>query len=228
MKEIMFEGHRYEVPDNANFMARDITGDVFWFEDEPVFSSNKHWFSQQSSSENMTFGYVEPKVRCKAASSLVKISQDDQENTPDVVSALLKYIAELEKKIKEAETKVKARSAIIEAMSERILELEDLCGEAYQVVGALAYEAQMFETSEQVSHMLDNLSECKMIHDDVLPFCCNVNKTEQTEDSETVYVPLMCVPDHLKGVFSCKWSLLSVTNCGENYSANIELLKHVK
>ena len=159
---------------------------------------------------------------------MVKISQDDQENTPDVVSALLKYIAELEKKIKETETKVKARSAIIEAMSERILELEDLCGEAYQVVGALACEAQMFETSEQVSHMLDNLSECKMIHDDVLPFCCNVNKTEQTEDSETVYVPLMCVPDHLKGVFSCKWSLLSVTNCGENYSASIELLKHVK
>lgn len=52
----------------------------------------------------------------------------------------------------------------------RIEELENICGVAYQVVGSLALQAGVFETSEQVSKLLDNLSECRMIHTDVLPF----------------------------------------------------------
>lgn len=52
----------------------------------------------------------------------------------------------------------------------RIAELEELCGEAYQVVASLAYKAGIFETSEQVGKVLDNLSECKFVHTDILPF----------------------------------------------------------
>jgi len=51
-----------------------------------------------------------------------------------------------------------------------IVELEEICAEAYQVVGILADKAGVFETSVAVSKVLDNLSETKMIHKDILPF----------------------------------------------------------
>ncbi|EAM6792400.1 hypothetical protein E0G74_01405 [Salmonella enterica] len=52
----------------------------------------------------------------------------------------------------------------------RIDELETICGEAYQVVGILADKAGVFETSTAVEKILDNLSEARLVHDDVLPF----------------------------------------------------------
>lgn len=52
----------------------------------------------------------------------------------------------------------------------RITELEEICAEVYQVVGILADKAGVFETSVAVSKVLDNLSETKMIHKDILPF----------------------------------------------------------
>ncbi|MBL5841166.1 hypothetical protein I4U30_23155 [Enterobacter asburiae] len=52
----------------------------------------------------------------------------------------------------------------------RVEELEGICGEAYQVVGALADKAGVFETSAGVGKMLDNLSQARMVHTDVLPF----------------------------------------------------------
>lgn len=54
-------------------------------------------------------------------------------------------------------------------MQLRIDELETLCSEAYQVVGCLADMAGVFET-EDVEKILDNLSEARLVHDDVLPF----------------------------------------------------------
>lgn len=52
----------------------------------------------------------------------------------------------------------------------RIEELETICGEAYQMVGALAVKADVFETSTAVEQMLDNLSEARLVHTEILPF----------------------------------------------------------
>ncbi|EAB4417366.1 hypothetical protein D7B12_18210 [Salmonella enterica] len=53
----------------------------------------------------------------------------------------------------------------------RIQELEEVCAEAYQVVGIMADKLGIFETSEGVEKILDNLSAARLVHDDVLPFC---------------------------------------------------------
>lgn len=72
-------------------------------------------------------------------------------------------IIELEAMLKAAENnEIDARC--------HIAELEEICAEAYQVVGVLADRAGVFETSMAVSKVLDNLSEAKMIHKDILPF----------------------------------------------------------
>lgn len=52
----------------------------------------------------------------------------------------------------------------------RISELERICGESYQAVGALADKCGIFETSEAVSKAMDNLSQMKLVHEDILPF----------------------------------------------------------
>ena len=57
-----------------------------------------------------------------------------------------------------------------DADKKRIAELETVCAESYQVVGALADAAGVFETSDEVSKALDNLSAAKLVHEDVLPF----------------------------------------------------------
>ena len=59
-----------------------------------------------------------------------------------------------------------------ETIAEKEAEIETLkiiCAQAYQVVGILSDECSRF-CDEQVIKMLDNLSEQKMIHEDVLPF----------------------------------------------------------
>ncbi|EIW6162734.1 hypothetical protein MF451_003731 [Salmonella enterica subsp. enterica serovar Saintpaul] len=57
-----------------------------------------------------------------------------------------------------------------EEMIVRILELEEICAEAYQCVGVLADAAGVFETSEKVEKLLDNLSQARLVHKDILPF----------------------------------------------------------
>ena len=52
---------------------------------------------------------------------------------------------------------------------QRIAELETICAEAYQVVGYLAYEAGLFN-DPKTAKILDNLSQHKLVHDDVLPY----------------------------------------------------------
>lgn len=57
----------------------------------------------------------------------------------------------------------------------RIEELESLCSEAYLVIVALAFECDKFDNS-QIVKILDNLSEHKLIHTDVLPLRVNDDK----------------------------------------------------
>lgn len=67
---------------------------------------------------------------------------------------------------------------IIKAAIERIRELEELCGEAYQVVGVLAERTGHFD-DPQVQKELDNLADARMIHKDVLPFNVSTQKQEK-------------------------------------------------
>ncbi len=57
----------------------------------------------------------------------------------------------------------------IAQLKARIEELGTLCGEAYQVVGVLSDDCGRF-ADDEVQHVLDNLSDQKLIHKDVLPF----------------------------------------------------------
>jgi hypothetical protein len=52
---------------------------------------------------------------------------------------------------------------------ERIMELERICDEAYQVIGSIAGEFHIME-SPDVQRVLDNLSEKKLVHKDILPW----------------------------------------------------------
>ena len=51
----------------------------------------------------------------------------------------------------------------------RVEELEIICSESYQVVGNLSYEHGVF-CNEKTTKALDNLSQQKRIHHDVLPY----------------------------------------------------------
>lgn len=51
----------------------------------------------------------------------------------------------------------------------RISELERICAESYQVIGVLADDCGRFGTRE-VDKALDNLSQMRPVHEDVLPF----------------------------------------------------------
>lgn len=68
-------------------------------------------------------------------------------------------------------------------------ELETICAESYQVVGILADAAGVFETSESVSGALDNLSQAKLVHTDVLPFELE-EKSDSLDTQKTVSYPI--------------------------------------
>lgn len=55
------------------------------------------------------------------------------------------------------------------SLVQRIEELETVCAEAYQVVGALADKAEVFD-KKPVTKALDNLCAGKCVHSTVLPF----------------------------------------------------------
>jgi len=52
----------------------------------------------------------------------------------------------------------------------RIEELQTICGEAYQAVGYLAFSLGVFSESKEISKLLDNLSNGRLLHKDILPF----------------------------------------------------------
>lgn len=62
-----------------------------------------------------------------------------------------------------------ARAAIEADRNRRQTEAEEVCGEAYQVVGSLLSDLGIFET-DHAKKILDNLSQAKMVHKDVLPW----------------------------------------------------------
>src|SRR5262245_59331042 len=62
-----------------------------------------------------------------------------------------------------------AIAAIDGAQSDDPTQAELVCAEAYQVVGSLLADVGQFD-SEAAQKVLDNLSEARMVHDDVLPW----------------------------------------------------------
>lgn len=54
-------------------------------------------------------------------------------------------------------------------MQRRIAELEQICDESYQVLGAIAGEFNVFDHPD-VTLALDNLSKKKLIHRGLLPW----------------------------------------------------------
>jgi hypothetical protein len=59
--------------------------------------------------------------------------------------------------------------AYAEGRADEREELERICAEAYQVVGSLLSDLGKFDTPE-AGKILDNLSQCRLVHDDVLPW----------------------------------------------------------
>ena len=58
---------------------------------------------------------------------------------------------------------------LVRWLERRVDELEQVCAETYQVVGVLADEAGRFD-DDDVIKVLDNLSEQRLVHEDVIPF----------------------------------------------------------
>jgi hypothetical protein len=61
-----------------------------------------------------------------------------------------------------------ALEAAIAAL-EAVEQVEQVCGEAYQVAGVLLSDTGQFDT-DHGNKILDNLSQMRMVHDDVLPW----------------------------------------------------------
>ena len=60
-------------------------------------------------------------------------------------------------------------AARLRGAGEQYLEAAEVCGEAYQVVGSLLDDLGVFNTP-QAEKVLDNLSQHRMVHKDVLPW----------------------------------------------------------
>jgi hypothetical protein len=56
-----------------------------------------------------------------------------------------------------------------DAAERRVAELERVCAESYQVVGVLLSDTDQFDT-DHGEKILDNLSEARIVHEDVLPW----------------------------------------------------------
>lgn len=88
-----------------------------------------------------------------------------------------------------------ARAAIEADRKHKQSEAEEVCAEAYQVVGSLLSDLGIFET-KHAKQILDNLSQAKMVHKDVLPWPSfdrkrrgepvKVNAIFETENGEVI------------------------------------------
>jgi len=68
-----------------------------------------------------------------------------------------------------AAREIKALRAERDALKAEIEELQSVCAEAYQVVGLLLDKQGLFQ-SEKAEKIMDNLSQFRKVHDDVLPW----------------------------------------------------------
>lgn len=87
------------------------------------------------------------------------------------------YMAALDKAAIEQQRIIDADRAM---RSSRIDELEQLLAEAYQVVGVLLSDTDQFNT-DHGTKILDNLSQMRPVHGDVLPWESRAMRTEQPE-----------------------------------------------
>lgn len=62
------------------------------------------------------------------------------------------------------------RHVIIKDLRNRIRELENVCYELYQVIGTLSEAHGNIFEDPQVQNAMDNASQAKMVHKDLLPF----------------------------------------------------------
>ena len=72
-------------------------------------------------------------------------------------------------------------------------DLPKVCAEAYQVVGVMAEALGVFD-NESVQKCLDNLSQRKIIHNDVLPLSLPCSNSPATPD-DWVMVPITPTPE---------------------------------
>jgi len=61
-------------------------------------------------------------------------------------------------------------AALSQPAAQEIDELKTICAETYQVVGSLASDLGIFGSCLQLGKVLDNLSQQKRVHNDVLPW----------------------------------------------------------
>lgn len=87
-------------------------------------------------------------------------------------------VLRLTKQLREYSNGTMAFGAVVEqveahdaALRARVAELEGICADAYQVVGVMATDVDMFG-HEHTRKILDNLSQAKLVHEDVLPYPC--------------------------------------------------------
>jgi hypothetical protein len=79
----------------------------------------------------------------------------------------------------EDETRYLDRSPnICDEAADMIEDLARICAEAYQVVGVLADDCGRFGGGD-IEHVLDNLSQQRLVHEDVLPFKCAAELAEK-------------------------------------------------
>jgi hypothetical protein len=69
---------------------------------------------------------------------------------------------------------------ICDEAADMIEELARICAEAYQVVGVLADDCGRFGGGD-IEHVLDNLSQQRLVHEDVLPFKCAAELAEKAK-----------------------------------------------
>jgi hypothetical protein len=85
-------------------------------------------------------------------------------------------------------------------------ELKTICAETYQVVGSLASDLGIFGSSEQLAKVLDNLSQQKRVHADVLPWPSFEGPWRSLTDADRERA-FNSLPDMLDG-FLKKWGWL--------------------
>lgn len=74
--------------------------------------------------------------------------------------------------------------AAVSTPASRETEAQIVCYEAYQVVGSLLDDLGAFDTS-RADKILDNLSQCRRVHDDVLPWPSLADETAATAPKDT-------------------------------------------
>ena len=93
---------------------------------------------------------------------------------------------------------------------EALSEAEQVCAQAYQVVGSLLDDLGQFD-SEMGNKILDNLAEARMVHDDVLPWPSFAPESQQAKEVDILAAMLhegvpSSVASRVLVILAEKWS----------------------